>query len=154
MNLNEVRSFLVLAEQLHFGRTARLLHMSQPALTKQIRRLEEELGGALLVRARRVAQLSSLGRDFFERARVLVRDWDQLIARSQRMRSWRKRALAFGLWLSHFRNRPASHCTVAQKAPRRGGVPSRHVHLGASGGLAGRQTRSRIYPAYRHQEVD
>jgi len=41
MDIGEVRSFLALAGQSHFGRTARLLNLSQPALTKQIRRLEE-----------------------------------------------------------------------------------------------------------------
>ena len=50
MNITEVRSFVILAGQLHFGRAARLLHLSQPALIKQIRRLKEELGGPLLVR--------------------------------------------------------------------------------------------------------
>jgi DNA-binding transcriptional LysR family regulator len=45
MDIREVRSFLALAEQSHFGRTAGLLNLSQPALTKQIRRLEEDLGG-------------------------------------------------------------------------------------------------------------
>ena len=44
MDIREVRSFLALAGQSHFGRTARLLNLSQPALTKQIRRLEEDLG--------------------------------------------------------------------------------------------------------------
>ncbi|PYX98966.1 MAG: hypothetical protein DMG64_20375 [Acidobacteria bacterium] len=49
----ELRSFLVLAEQLHFGRAANLLHISQPALSKQIKGVEEKLGGPLLVRNRR-----------------------------------------------------------------------------------------------------
>ena len=117
MNLNEVRSFLVLAEQLHFGRTARLLHMSQPALTKQIRRLEEELGGALLVRATRVAQLSSLGRDFFERARVLVRDWDQLIARSQRMAHGESGHLRLGFGFHTFEIVPRAIVRLRRKLP-------------------------------------
>ena len=58
MDIREVRSFLALAGQSHFGRTARLLNLSQPALTKQIRRLEEDLGGPLLVRGRHGAQLT------------------------------------------------------------------------------------------------
>src|ERR1700761_4522020 len=85
MNVTEVRSFLVLAEQLHFGRSARLLHLSQPALTKQIHRLEETLGGPLLIRGTRSVQLSSLGRSFLEGARRLVQDWDNLVAYSRRI---------------------------------------------------------------------
>lgn len=50
MELTLLRSFAVLAEHLHFGRAARVLHLRQPALTKQMRRLEDELGGALLER--------------------------------------------------------------------------------------------------------
>jgi DNA-binding transcriptional LysR family regulator len=38
LELNDLRSFLVLSEQLHFGRAAEILHVSQPALSKQIRR--------------------------------------------------------------------------------------------------------------------
>jgi DNA-binding transcriptional LysR family regulator len=85
MEIREVRSFLVLAEQLHFGRTARLLNLSQPALTKQIRRLEGDLGGALLVRGPHGAQLSSLGRLFRDRAQKTLGDWDDLFASTQRV---------------------------------------------------------------------
>jgi len=85
MDIREVRSFLTLAELTHFGRTARLLNLSQPALTKQIRRLEEDLGGALLVRSRHGAQLTSLGRMFQIKARVLVQEWDDLFAHTRRM---------------------------------------------------------------------
>ena len=68
MDIREVRSFLALAGQSHFGRTAGLLNLSQPALTKQIRRLEEDLGGPLLVRGGHGAQLTSLGRLFQAKA--------------------------------------------------------------------------------------
>lgn len=85
MDIRAVRSFLTLAEQTHFGRTARLLNFSQPALTKQIRRLEEDLGGALLVRNRHGAQLTSLGRWFQTKSRDLVRDWDDLFTHTRRI---------------------------------------------------------------------
>ena len=49
MELSELRSFMTLCETLHFGRAATRLHITQPALTKQIKRLEVELGGELLV---------------------------------------------------------------------------------------------------------
>ncbi|WP_075088217.1 helix-turn-helix domain-containing protein [Verrucomicrobium spinosum] len=47
MDIRELRSFVTLAEHLHYGRAARLLNLSQPALTKQILRLEEALGSPL-----------------------------------------------------------------------------------------------------------
>lgn len=85
MELREVRSFVILAEQLHFGQAARLLHLSQPALTKQIHRLEEEVGGALLQRGRHGAQLTSLGRLFLDGAREIVREADALLTLTQRV---------------------------------------------------------------------
>ena len=84
MELREVRSFVTLAEQLHFGRAARLLNLSQPALTKQIRRLEEEVGGALLIRGQHGTQLTALGREFLRGARASVRDFDELLERTRR----------------------------------------------------------------------
>jgi hypothetical protein len=44
MELRQIRSFLSIAETLHFSRTAALIHLSQPALSLQIRALEEEVG--------------------------------------------------------------------------------------------------------------
>ena len=85
MDVREVRSFLALADQMHFGRSARLLNLSQPALTKQIRRLEEDLGGPLLVRGRHGARLTALGRLFQERSRDVVHDWDDLVTQTRRM---------------------------------------------------------------------
>jgi DNA-binding transcriptional LysR family regulator len=51
MELRQIRSFLSLAETLHFGRTAELIHISQPALSLQIRALEEEVGVTTLTAA-------------------------------------------------------------------------------------------------------
>jgi DNA-binding transcriptional LysR family regulator len=84
MELREVRSFVALAGQLHFGRAARLLHLSQPALTKQIRRLEADLGGSLLTRGRHGAQLTALGQQFLRGARSAVQDFDELLDRTRR----------------------------------------------------------------------
>ena len=84
MDIRELRSFTILAEQLHFGRAARLLHLSQPALTKQIHRLEEELGGELLSRSRHGTELTALGRQFLTGARSLVRDCDELVVLTRR----------------------------------------------------------------------
>jgi DNA-binding transcriptional LysR family regulator len=74
----ELRSFVVLAEQLHFGKSANLLHISQPALSKQMKGLEEKIGGPLLVRNRRDVRLTAAGALFYEQGRRIVRDLDAL----------------------------------------------------------------------------
>jgi len=79
----ELRSFLVLAEQLHFGRAANLLHISQPGLSKQIKGLEEKIGGPLLLRNRRDVRLTAAGTLLYGEARRIVRDLDSLFDATQ-----------------------------------------------------------------------
>jgi|HubBroStandDraft_4_1064222.scaffolds.fasta_scaffold397586_2 DNA-binding transcriptional LysR family regulator len=57
MNLNHLQSFVAVAESLSFSRAAKRLHVSQPALSKQIRSLEEDLSAKLFVRNRRSVAL-------------------------------------------------------------------------------------------------
>src|SRR5712671_1250828 len=83
MEIRDVRAFVVLAEHLHFGRAARLLHLSQPALTKQIQRLEAELGSALFERGRHGARLTSYGRQWLGEARSVVEKFEQLKERGR-----------------------------------------------------------------------
>lgn len=61
VDLTQIRYFLALAKTLNFTRAAEACHVTQPALTKSIQRLEEELGGALLRRERNHTQLTELG---------------------------------------------------------------------------------------------
>jgi DNA-binding transcriptional LysR family regulator len=74
LTLDQLRSVLVLAEELHFGRAAEVLHISQPALTKQIRKIEETLGGRLFVRRPRKVTLTRAGEVLVEHARSLLCD--------------------------------------------------------------------------------
>lgn len=67
-----LRSFVVLAETLHFGRAAERLHVSQPTLSQQIRRLEGQLGVTLIDRTSRVVALSEAGHAVLEHARAAV----------------------------------------------------------------------------------
>jgi DNA-binding transcriptional LysR family regulator len=62
MDLQQVRYFLALCKWLNFTRAAEACNVTQPALTKAIRRLEDELGGPLFFRERNLTQLSELGR--------------------------------------------------------------------------------------------
>lgn len=74
MDFRALRSFVVLANQLHFGRAASLLNLSQPALSKQIRKLEEEIGAPLFHRDTAGTSLSATGA-------VLAKDAGDLLAR-------------------------------------------------------------------------
>jgi len=74
LDLKQMRSVAVLAEHLHFGRAAAALCVSQPALTKQIRKIEETLGGRLFRRDPRQLTLTRAGEVLVARARSLLRD--------------------------------------------------------------------------------
>ena len=79
MELRQIRSFLSVAETLHFGRTAELIHLSQPALSLQIRALEAEVGVRLLERNRRKTTLTPAGRAFRDAATAGVAQLDRAI---------------------------------------------------------------------------
>jgi DNA-binding transcriptional LysR family regulator len=74
LDSGELRSFLALAGELHFGRAAQRLFVSQPALSKQIQRLEEKIGGPLFARTRRKVALTEAGRVLVPRAEKLLRE--------------------------------------------------------------------------------
>ena len=79
LDLRLVRYFVTVADELHFGRASTRLYISQPALSKQIRKLESDLGAQLLVRDSRHVALTVRGERFLDDAR-------QLLAIAERMR--------------------------------------------------------------------
>jgi DNA-binding transcriptional LysR family regulator len=83
MELRQIRSFLSIAETLHFGRTAELIHLSQPALSLQIRALEEEIGVRLFERNRRKTVLTSAGIAFREDATGALLRLDQAVHKAK-----------------------------------------------------------------------
>jgi DNA-binding transcriptional LysR family regulator len=83
MELRQIRSFLSIAETLHFGRTAELIHLSQPALSLQIRALEEDVGVRLFERNRRKTTLTAAGVAFRDDAAAALSQLDQAIRRAR-----------------------------------------------------------------------
>jgi DNA-binding transcriptional LysR family regulator len=79
MELRQIRSFLSIAKTLHFGRSAELIHLSQPALSLQIRSLEEEIGVRLFERNRRKTTLTAAGVAFRDNAARVLSQLDQAI---------------------------------------------------------------------------
>lgn len=78
MNLRDLQYLVTLADLRHFGRAADACHVSQPTLSTQIRKLEEELGVALVERAPRQVMLTPVGVDIVERARRVLAEVEQL----------------------------------------------------------------------------
>src|SRR4051812_24506958 len=84
VELADLEALLVLAETLHFGRAADRLHVSQPALSKRVKRMEARIGGPLLVRGYRDVRLTDAGRLLVDRGRHLVGDAAATLALTQR----------------------------------------------------------------------
>jgi LysR family hydrogen peroxide-inducible transcriptional activator len=78
LTLRQLRYFEALAQHCHFGRAANACAVSQPALSVQIRELEESLGAALFERAPRQVRLTLFGEEFAERVREILRSVDEL----------------------------------------------------------------------------
>src|SRR2546430_1259886 len=63
MELHQVRYFLAVASTLNFTRAAEQCNVTQPALTKGVQKLEQELGGQLIYRERQLTQLTDFGKE-------------------------------------------------------------------------------------------
>jgi DNA-binding transcriptional LysR family regulator len=84
IEFRHLRYFLAVSEELHFGRAARKLHISQPPLSQAIRKLETELGVQLFERTSRVVKLTEAGRIFADEARKVLGDVELAVHAARR----------------------------------------------------------------------
>ena len=94
--LNQLRYFAALADELHFGRAAQKVGISQPALTRQIQSLERFVGAPLVERTRRSISLTRAGQVFAERARETLRHHDRAMDAARNSSTRREESLARG----------------------------------------------------------
>jgi DNA-binding transcriptional LysR family regulator len=85
MELSQLRCFVAVAEELHFGRAAKRLFMTQPPLSRQIQLLEHDLGVELLERSSRQVHLSAAGHSFLRDARQILAFAQQASTSAQRV---------------------------------------------------------------------
>jgi DNA-binding transcriptional LysR family regulator len=72
LDLRKLRYFVAVAEELHFGRAAERLYIAQPVLSRQVRKLEQDVGTDLLMRSSRTVALTPAGQQFLGEARSLL----------------------------------------------------------------------------------
>src|SRR5690349_5799224 len=95
-DLRRLRYFMAVAEQLHFGRAAEALHISQPPLSRAIRALEDELGVALLARSKRRVELTPAGARLLEETRRVTGQLERTLHELRAMASGERARLRVG----------------------------------------------------------
>ena len=119
LDFHELKSFSVLARELHFRRAAEQLSMSQPALSKQIRRLEEKVGGALFARTRRKVALTETGRVLLPMANRLLEESESALTVAREASDGRAGTLRIGYGLAAVSDiLPRTILRFSQKYPR------------------------------------
>ena len=98
MNLRDLHYLVALAEHRHFGRAAEASFVSQPTLSTQIKKLEDELGVVLVERTPRKILLTETGRAIAQRARAVLSEVDEIKAIAQRTRDPEAGTLRLGIF--------------------------------------------------------
>jgi len=93
----DLRYFVAVAEELHFTRAAERLFVSQPALSKQVRMLERQLGAPLFERGRQGASLTPVGAALLPHARRVLAEWDRAWAAAEQAKGRQRATLVVGM---------------------------------------------------------
>lgn len=96
MDLGALRTFLVVAEERHFGRAAERLNLAQPAVSQQIKRLEKDLRTPVFRRTTRAVELTDAGRHLQSRARTILMAVERAEAEVAQIRCGRAGRIAIG----------------------------------------------------------
>ena len=136
VELRQLRYFVAVAEELHFGRAAERLHMSQSPLSRAIRELERELGFVLFIRTTRRVELTPGGSALLERARRALAEVDLAVDDARRAARLEHDVLAIGYgplsrWLA---TRIADAVGAGRPGPRAPARRGRHARA-RHGGL-------------------
>lgn len=124
LELRHLRAFVVVAEERHFGRAAQRLHVTQPSLSQQIRRIEQELGTELLDRKSLPIRVTAAGAAFLEEARYSLLHARWAVERGRQAALGRVGQLSLGAtyW---------AHCAIVPAAIKafRDRAPNVSLHL-------------------------
>jgi DNA-binding transcriptional LysR family regulator len=96
MEIRHIEAFLAIADELHFGRAAARLHLTQPALSQQLKRLERELGIELVSRSSRTVSLTSAGHAFRADARRIIEEMSRAADTAREIAAGRAGRLSIG----------------------------------------------------------
>ncbi len=98
VDIRQLRYFVVLGDELHFGRAAAKLHIAQPALSQQIKAVEAELGLRLLERTSRGVTLTDAGARFLTEAQKVVARFDEAVETMQKLKDGTTGSLRVGVF--------------------------------------------------------
>ena len=98
MNLRDLKYLVALADHKHFGRAASACFVSQPTLSTQIKKLEQELGVSLVERAPRHIMLTPAGREAAQRARRIMTDVEEMKEAARRSQNPEAGAVRLGIF--------------------------------------------------------